>query len=39
VAQQYLIEKDVHDCDFRFDVVTFIKGQLEHFPGAFEAGE
>jgi len=35
-AQQYLIDKTVTDCDLRFDVVTFVNGQLEHFPGAFD---
>ena len=36
-ARQYLIDYDIHDCDLRFDVVTFINGEMEHFPGAFEA--
>ncbi len=36
VAKQYLISHEVLDCDFRFDVVAFIDGQLEHYPGAFE---
>lgn len=35
-AQQYLIDKTVTGCDLRFDVVTFVNGQLEHFPGAFD---
>jgi len=38
-AQQFILEKNVHDCDLRFDVVTFVDGRLEHFPGAFDAGE
>ncbi|MEA3297572.1 MAG: YraN family protein [candidate division Zixibacteria bacterium] len=36
-AQQYLIDKDIINCDLRFDVVTFVDGRLEHFPGAFDA--
>lgn len=36
-ARQYIVEHDISDCDLRFDVVTFVKGKLEHFPGAFEA--
>ncbi len=34
-AQRYIEEKSLTDCDFRFDVVTFFEGQLEHFPNAF----
>jgi len=36
-AQQYLVDNRVKDCDFRFDVVTFVNGKLEHFPDAFPA--
>ena len=35
-AQKYLIEKNIEGVDLRFDVVTFVGGQLEHFPSAFE---
>ncbi len=38
-ARQYLIDKSVENCDLRFDVVTFVDGQLEHFPSAFVADE
>ena len=38
-AQQYLIDHSIEDCDLRFDVVTFVQGQLEHFPNAFPASE
>lgn len=38
-AHQYLIQNNVTDCDIRFDLVTFYKGEMEHFPGAFTAGE
>lgn len=38
-ARQYLIEKEIKEVDLRFDVVTFVDGQLEHFPGAFEASD
>jgi putative endonuclease len=36
-ARQFVIERDISGCDLRFDVVTFVNGELEHFPGAFEA--
>lgn len=39
VARQYLIAEKITDCDLRFDVVTFVAGQLEHYPNAFEATE
>lgn len=38
-ARQYLIEKEIDGVDLRFDLVTFVDGQLEHFPGAFEAND
>ncbi len=38
-AQQYLIENNIQDCDLRFDVVTFVEGELEHYPSAFEIEE
>jgi putative endonuclease len=36
-AQRYLIDKGIEGCDFRFDVVTFVSDELEHFPDAFRA--
>ena len=36
-AQQYLIAEDIKECDLRFDLVTFVNGQLEHYPDAFDA--
>ena len=36
-AQRFVAERDVSGCDLRFDVVTFVNGELEHFPAAFEA--
>ena len=38
-AQQYLIENKIEGCDLRFDVVTFVGGELEHYPAAFEIEE
>lgn len=38
-ARFYLVEKEIKEVDLRFDVVTFVDGQLEHFPGAFEASD
>lgn len=38
-AGQFVMEHNIRDVDLRFDVVTFINGNLEHFPNAFEAVE
>ena len=38
-AQQYLIENNIEGCDLRFDVVTFVKGKMEHYPSAFDIDE
>ncbi|MEK7774498.1 MAG: hypothetical protein AAB305_01260 [Candidatus Zixiibacteriota bacterium] len=38
-AREYLQTHDLSNCDFRFDVVTFLEGTIEHFPGAFQAEE
>lgn len=38
-AGQYLLVNELRSCDLRFDLVTFLGGQLEHFPNAFEASE
>lgn len=38
-AQQYLIENKIDDADFRFDVITFLGGKIEHYPSAFGAFE
>jgi putative endonuclease len=38
-ANQYLIDKNIKNMDLRFDVVTFLEGQLEHYPDAFEVIE
>lgn len=38
-AQQYLLVKELKGFDLRFDLVTFLNGQLEHYPNAFEAAE
>ena len=35
VAQQYIQSQQIVNCDFRFDVVTFVDGKLEHYPDAF----
>jgi len=36
-ANHYLQSHRWENCDLRFDVVTFLAGQLEHFPDAFSA--
>jgi putative endonuclease len=38
-AREYLQTHNLDKCDFRFDVVTFLEGVIEHFPGAFQAEE
>lgn len=35
-AQQYIIEKNLTGYDFRFDLITFVNGELEYFPDAFQ---
>ncbi len=35
-ANQYILAKDITNVDLRFDVVTFLDGQLEHYPDAFQ---
>ncbi|HUV30654.1 MAG TPA: YraN family protein [Acidobacteriota bacterium] len=34
-ARRFLIDRNIEHCDLRFDVVTFVDGELEHFPDAF----
>lgn len=36
-AQAYIEKAEITGCDLRFDVVTFDRGKLEHFPDAFGA--
>ena len=36
-AREYIAQSNLTGVDFRFDVVTFQNGKLEHYPGAFEA--
>ena len=38
-ARRYIADKEITGVDLRFDVITFVNGNLEHFPGAFEATE
>jgi putative endonuclease len=38
-ATLYLATFRIADCDIRFDVVTFYKGEMEHFPAAFISEE
>ena len=35
-AQQYIIEHELIGFDFRFDLITFFEGKLEHYPDAFQ---
>ncbi len=36
-AHRFIAERGISGVDLRFDVITFVGGMLEHFPGAFEA--
>jgi putative endonuclease len=36
-ARRYVVDREIEGCDLRFDVVTFLDGELEHFPDAFAA--
>ena len=38
-AEQYIIANNLKDCDFRFDLITFLDGRLEYYPDAFRAEE
>ncbi len=38
-AQVYLDKKKISGQDIRFDVICFVKGELEYYPGAFEGAE
>jgi len=38
-ARRFIIEKEITGVDLRFDVITFTRGNPEHYPGAFEATE
>ncbi len=35
-AQRFIVESKLSGIDFRFDVVTFVGGELEHYPDAFD---
>ena len=35
-ARQYIIARELHGVDFRFDLITFLEGKLEHYPDAFQ---
>ena len=35
-ANQFIIDHNIQNCDLRFDVVTFVDGQMEYYPNAFE---
>ncbi len=35
-AEQFIVAGDIKDCDFRFDIITFLDGKLEHYPDAFQ---
>lgn len=37
-AEQYIISRELTGCDFRFDLITFFEGRLEHYPDAFQRG-
>lgn len=35
-AEQYILANNIQNNDFRFDIITFLDGKLEHFPNAFQ---
>lgn len=35
-AQKYIDTKQISDVNIQFDVITFDRGKLEHYPNAFE---
>ena len=35
-AERFISEKGLKGYEFRFDVITILEGNLEHFPGAFQ---
>lgn len=35
-ARRYIAEHGITGCDLRFDVITFDRGEMEHFPNAFQ---
>lgn len=38
-AEQYILARDFKNHDFRFDIITFFDGKLEHYPDAFQREE
>lgn len=36
-AETYIMEKEITGYDIRFDLITFLNGKLEYYPGAFQA--
>ncbi|MCX6826293.1 MAG: YraN family protein [candidate division Zixibacteria bacterium] len=38
-AEKFIIEKNITDSDFRFDLITFLGGNLEYYRDAFPGNE
>ncbi len=38
-AEQYISENCLTGFDYRFDLITVLRGKLEHFPAAFQSEE
>jgi len=38
-AEQYIIAHDYRNYDYRFDLITFYEGKLEHYRDAFQREE
>ena len=36
-AEKYIADKNLSGCDFRFDIITFHDGRIEHYENAFSA--
>jgi putative endonuclease len=35
-AHQFIMSENLQGCDFRFDLITFYNGKLEHYRDAFQ---
>jgi putative endonuclease len=38
-AEQFILANNFSGYDFRFDIITFYDGKLEHYPDAFQCEE
>ncbi len=38
-AEDYIARSEIKDCDFRFDIIAFYRGKLEHYIDAFRGDD